>query len=116
MKTDENSSILLEEYCDECDETVHQVFTEKAFLAHKVGRIRCPNCGHVILPCNECGDHDACGDCCPWRHAEIDKPMSDEAYIHYLRDFHPTVYEMFSSGECGDHYKGIIEKIEGESK
>lgn len=115
MVTNDNSSVLLEEYCGECDETVHQVFTEKAFSAHKVGRIRCPNCGHAILPCNECEDHDACGDC-PWKRAEIDKPMSDEAYIRFIRTEDPELYEMFKNGDNGDYYKVIIEKIESVSK
>ena len=112
MLSDDTKSVLLEEYCNECDEVLHQAFSTKAFYNCKVGRLRCPKCGAVMVPCNECEDHDACNNC-PWKDAEICDAMSDEAYIHYLRDIHPTVYEMFRSGKCGDYYRGIIEKIEG---
>ena len=110
-----SDTILTEDYCCECDETVHQVFSEKDFFAHKVGRIRCPNCGHAILPCNECEDHDACGNC-PWKKAAVYDAMSDEAYIRHLRTDDPELYKMFKSGDMGDHFMGIIEKVERELK
>lgn len=109
--------ILTENYCDECNEVVHAVFDERDFYAHKIGTIRCPACGHIIMPCNECEDHDACGDC-PWSRLHESKAsaaMSDEAYIHYLHDCEPKFYKMFRDGEMGDHYAKIIEKIEKEA-
>lgn len=110
-----NKAILTEDYCTECDEEVHQVFGEKAFLAHQVGRVRCPTCGSIVLPCNECEDNLAC-DNCPWASASIEKSMSDEAYIRYIRTEEPDLYELFRSGRNGNYYRDIIEKVEKELK
>lgn len=103
--------ILTENYCDECDEVLNQVFDKKAFFAGKVGALICPKCGHVMMPCNECEDHDACGDC-PWAKADKCVAMSDEAYIRYIRAYEPKTYKMLKSGDNGDYYAKIIAKIE----
>lgn len=103
--------ILTENYCDNCDEVLNQVFSTKAFYAGKVGALICPKCGHVTMPCNECEDHDACGDC-PWEKSERCVAMSDESYIRYLRAYEKDSYNMFKSGENGDYYDKIIKKIE----
>lgn len=104
--------ILTENYCDECDEVLHQVFGRRAFFAHQVGALICPTCGHVTMPCNECEDHDAC-DNCPWANAEESNTMSDEAYMRYLKACEPKIYKKFKDGEMGDHYAKVIKKIEG---
>lgn len=103
--------ILIENYCDECDEVLHQVFDEGQFLSHKVGALICPNCGHVTMPCNECENHADCGNC-PWANAEKSNTMSDEAYMRYLKSHEPKIYKKFKDGENGDYYAEIIKKIE----
>ena len=65
----EKGMMRVEEYCDDCDRMVCAVFSREDFDAHKVGRIRCRH-GHVVMPCQECEDHDQCHDC-PWKDAEI---------------------------------------------
>lgn len=105
------NNILTEDYCDECDEVLNQVFDERQFFSYKVGALICPKCGHVTMPCNECEDHDACGDC-PWRKAKATKAMSDEAYMRYLKAHEPKIYKIFKDGENGDYYAEIIKKIE----
>ena len=109
-----NKQILTENYCDECDEVLNQVFDRKAFCSHKVGALICPKCGHITMPCNECEDHDDCGDC-PWANAERTMAMSDEAYMRYLKAYKPKLYKLFKSGENGDGYAEVIKKIEKES-
>ena len=65
----------MENYGDECDWPINTTCDSEDFWAHKVGRVRCPKCGTVVLPCNECaaetplGERD-CGNC-PWSNAEI---------------------------------------------
>ena len=105
------SYILTENFCDECDEVLNQVFDEKAFYAGKVGALICPKCGHVTMPCNECEAHDACGDC-PWAKSDRCVAMSDESYMRYLRAYEPATYKLFKSGENGHYYDKIIAKIE----
>lgn len=106
-----NRHILTENYCDECDEVLNQVFDYKAFRSHKVGALICPKCGHVTMPCNECEDHDGCGDC-PWAKSERTVAMSDESYMRYLRAYEPEIYREIKSGDNGDYYAEIIKKIE----
>lgn len=113
--------ILCENYCDECDEMVHTLVNEKDFYDFKVGRIRCPNCGAIIHPCNECldenGQHYDCGiNCkdCPWYKAKIVKPLTDEEYMRYLKDNEPKMYETYKNGKQGDYYNEIISKLEYE--
>lgn len=108
MKRD---NILTENYCNECDEVLHQVFDYNDFYAHKVGALICPNCGHVTMPCNECENHNACGHC-PWAKAEKSNTMSAEAYMRYLKSYEPRLYKIFKDGENGDYYAEIIKKIE----
>lgn len=103
--------IITEDFCDECDEVLHQVFARKAFFAHQVGVVICPKCGHATMPCNECENHDACGNC-PWTNAEKPNTMSDEAYMRYLKSHEPKIYKKFKDGENGDYYAEIIKKIE----
>lgn len=106
-----SSDIFLEDYCDECDEVLHQVFDADQFFSHKVGALICPVCGHVTMPCNECENHDECGNC-PWADAEPHEVLSDEAYMRYLKSHYPRVYRKFKNGEMGDYYAEVIKKIE----
>lgn len=103
--------MLTENFCDECDEVLHQVFAKGQFFSHKVGALICPKCGHVTMPCNECEDHDACADC-PWQNTEAMKAMSDEAYMCYLKANEPKLYRLFKRGDNGDYYGEVIKKIE----
>lgn len=105
-------SILTENYCNDCDEVLNQVFDIDAFYEHKVGALICPKCGCVNMPCNECEDHDDCGNC-PWANADRCVAMSDESYMRYLRAYEPETYKLFKSGEDGHYYDKIIKKIEG---
>lgn len=107
----EITNILTENYCDECDKVLHQVFDRDAFYAHKVGALICPKCGHVTMPCNECDDHDACANC-PWTNADKSKVMSDEALMRYLKAHEPEVYKSFKNGDNGDYYAEVIKNIE----
>jgi hypothetical protein len=106
--------MLLENYCDECDEVVHAVFNDDDFINHRIGTIRCPVCGSTILPCNECENHDMCSEC-PWDNVPPEDAMSDEAYMRYIRAYEPWLYEKFVNGEMGNHYDDIIKKIEKKS-
>lgn len=64
----------MEDYCVVCDATVRAVCDEGAFWAHRTGRIKCPECGADVMPCNECAAETPLEDrdCenCPWRGAE----------------------------------------------
>lgn len=73
-----------EEICGGCDLVIHAVFDSEELHAHRVGNIRCPECGTVNPPCNECEDNLACDDC-PWKGASISKAMSDDDYDYYER-------------------------------
>lgn len=110
--------MVTENYCDQCDNVLHAVFDEKEFYAHNVGRIACPECGTIAVPCNECEDykHKSCDNDCPWKKAKITTAMSDEEYIRWIRKNQSKVYEVFRSGKNGDHYLPIIRKIEAEDK
>ncbi len=66
---------LTENFCDECDSVVNAAFDVERFWRHEVGRVRCPTCGAVVAPCNECFGTDiqekfGCG-ACPWRSSAV---------------------------------------------
>ena len=106
-------TMLTENYCDECYEVVHAVFDMDDFYAHRIGTIRCPNCGHVIMPCNECDDHDGCGDC-PWRGVHPEEAMSDEATLRYIRDTTPKMFRYYLDGSMGEAMQKVAKKIQNE--
>lgn len=62
--------IMMEDYCCECDGVINAECDCEDFNSHKAGRVRCPMCGAVNLPCNECADHTACNNC-PYVNAKI---------------------------------------------
>jgi hypothetical protein len=101
--------MMTENYCDGCDNVVHQVFNEEDFYNHKVGLIKCPECGTIIKPCNEC-DHNNCVDC-PWKSASISEAMSDEEHIHWYKENDKDVYELMKNGDLGLGYKELVEEI-----
>jgi len=104
--------IITENYCDECDEEIHALFDEDKFFAHKVGALKCPACGAIVMPCNECEDHDACGDC-PWRGCKPVKGMSEMSYVKYIKAEEPKLFRMFLAGDCGEFYQKIAKKVNG---
>ena len=66
---------MTENFCDTCDAVVNVVFGVEDFWAFKVGRVRCPACGAVLMPCNECfgtdvSDKYGCAKC-PWGDAAV---------------------------------------------
>ena len=63
-------NMLLEESCAECDAVVTALVDKQAFVEHKAGRVRCPECGAAIRPCNGCDEHDKCDEC-PYAEAAI---------------------------------------------
>jgi len=111
-----DNEMMLENYCDDCDDVLNVVVNAKDFYDFKVGRIRC-KCGCVVKPCNECldenGQHYNCSKC-PWEKAKIVHPMTDEEHIRWVRDNEPKLYKLFLEGKMGDHYKEVIAKIEQE--
>ena len=108
---DETSKpLLVEDFCTNCDCTVHAVFDNDGFRRHQTGVVRCPECGAAIMPCNECNDHDSC-DKCPWRNVQAETAMSDEAYLRFLRAYEPAVYLKFKCGDHGD-WSDLVDKIE----
>ena len=108
-------SMMTENYCDECDAVVHAVFDEDDFYNHRVGTVKCPDCGETILPCNECEDHSACSQC-PWSGVPATEAMSDEAYVRYERSVNPKVFEMFKNGDMGEVYQKVALEIEKSGK
>lgn len=70
-----------ENFCDVCDSVVSVSFAIENFWNFKVGRARCPTCGAIVLPCNECfgtniSDRFGCAKC-PWRNSSISKEKDD---------------------------------------
>lgn len=63
----------MENYCTECDNVIDAECDEEDFFSHKVGRIKCPKCGTINRPCNECVEHWECWHC-PWNNAEVVNP------------------------------------------
>lgn len=80
MKSQNHLFFITENYCDNCDSVVHVTFKVAAFWTFRVGRVRCPSCGFVIKPCNECFGTDiedvlGCVKC-PWNDSEISDAQS----------------------------------------
>lgn len=104
-------TMLTENYCDECDEVVHAVFDEEDFYAHRIGTVLCPNCGHVIMPCNECENHDECGNC-PWRGVHPESAISPEAMLRYIRGRSQEEFRRYLDGAMGDVMQELANKIQ----
>ena len=110
------TEFVAENSCNNCDnDCVHTVFNLKDFWDYKVGRIRCKECGEIMLPCNECGGQDADGETlncnrCPWKNAEIADEMSDIDYLKWIKENEPENWVQYKDGSCGDYYKELIEK------
>jgi hypothetical protein len=98
---------MLEEYCDECDMVVHQVVDDKDFLDGKIGGIKCPVCGSVVMPCNACYDEDKNCDYCPFKTATPIEAMTDEDHIRWYKENDNKIFEMMKNGELGEFYKEI---------
>ena len=112
-KIDRTDYVLTENYCDECDQVVHAVFDRDAFFDHRVGVVSCDQCGHKVMPCNECETRTDCGNC-PWRNADAAKPMSDEDYLRFLREHEPECYKAVKDEGV---YAEVAKRIEaGEKK
>lgn len=103
---------MLEEYCNECDEVVHQVVDGEDFFNLKKGVIKCPTCGALIMPCNACYDADKNCDYCPFKNTPPIDVMSDEEYIAWYKENKPDVFEMMKNGELGDYWKEVVEKCD----
>ena len=108
------AEMMTENYCDDCDDVLNAVFDEKEFWSHKVGLVKCM-CGCIVKPCNECDNHYNCSHC-PWEKAKVTKAMTDLAYMKWLKKNEPDTYEIFRSGQNGDYYNKVIEKIEKGAK
>lgn len=77
-----------ENYCGTatggCDNALLAIFDSDEFWAFKVGPVRCPDCGEVNMPCNECfgtsiEDEFGCSNC-PWKNARVTDAMTDEEF------------------------------------
>lgn len=119
----ENTEMVMENYCQECDDVVHSVCNSTDFYDFKVGLIRCPTCGSIIHPCNECldenGQHYNCGEncsTCPWKNAKVLEPMEEEDYVRWHKGHEPQSYELMKNGELGEYYKDLAKLIENEEK
>ena len=73
--------------------------------------IKCPECGTIIKPCNECDDNNRCADC-PWKNASISEAMSDEDHILWYKENNMEIYEMMKNGDLGIGYKELVEELE----
>lgn len=107
--------IMLENYCDECGNEVHTILDKDDFWNHKIGLIRCNECGHIIKPCNECSgekDFSVCANC-PWTNAKIVDCPTDEEYLAWVKKNAPSIYEAYKKEENGfDYYRMLIIKME----
>lgn len=102
---------MLEEYCNECDEVVHQIVEEKDFFDGKIGGIRCPKCGEIVMPCNACYDEKKNCDLCPFKSATPIEAMTDEEYVGYYKETKSDVFELMKNGELGDYFKELANRI-----
>ena len=100
--------MMTENYCNGCDNVVHQIFNVEDFYNYKVGLIKCPECGTIIKPCNECDNNDNCAEC-PWNMAKVSDPITDEEHIRWYKENDKKIYEMMKNGDLGDGYKELIE-------
>ena len=104
--------MMTENYCEGCDFVVHQVFNEDEFYDHKVGAIKCPECGTVIMPCNECDvEHQDCENC-PWKNSMVSDDMDDEEYLEWYKKNNPEVFKMMLDGELGEEYQEIAKSLQ----
>ena len=60
----------MENYCTKCGGVIETECDPRQFYLRRAGRVVCPWCGTVNMPCNECTDHSACAEC-PYEEAEI---------------------------------------------
>lgn len=101
--------MMTENYCDECDNVVHQIFDVEDFYNYKVGLIRCPECGNIVIPCNECDNNDKCEEC-PWNNAKVSDAITEVEHILWYKENNKRIYEMMKKGDLGDGYKELIEE------
>lgn len=69
------------EICGECGCEYTTLLPDASddFHAGRIGRVKCPNCGHVEPPCDLCQGipltdehgHEHNCNACPWKDAEI---------------------------------------------
>lgn len=86
-----NEELYMEdiEVCGECGARVRfDVPDNDDFRNGKIGRCKCPECGHIQVPCDICegcniGDEVSCTSC-PWKNAEFveakDKPKAKKKF------------------------------------
>ncbi len=77
-----------ENFCDECDSVVNAAFDVERFWRYEVGRVRCPTCGAIVSPCNECFGTDikdsvGCDEC-PWGASAISDAQTSIDMCHRL--------------------------------
>lgn len=73
---EDEADCVMENYCDQCGGVIESECEYAEFIRHRVGRVVCPSCGAVNLPCNECEEHWACDEC-PYEKAEIIKAKGE---------------------------------------
>lgn len=110
-----HEQMMIENYCEECDNVVHSIVSVHDFYSFKAGRIKCDTCEHSISPCNECWDektnaHHNCANC-PYKNSKVLEPMSDEEYVKWHKEHEPNTFECMVNGEFGEHYQEIAKKI-----
>ena len=103
---------MTENYCDGCDFVVHQVFNKDDFCEHKVGAVKCPECGTVIMPCNECDEESQDCDNCPWKNSVVSDDMSDKEYVEWYKKILPEIFKMMADGELGEGYQEIAKSLQ----
>lgn len=104
--------IMTENYCGECDEVVHAAFDLEQLRVAYRGSVRCPNCGHVIPPCNEC-DFDHVNQCrdCPYLKMPHSEAITDEEFVDWHRRNEPDVFEAMLAGDMGEDYGRIAKDL-----
>ena len=98
--------MMTENYCCECDEVVHCVIDVDDFYAHKCGAIKCPNCGSLIMPCNECEERDKCNEC-PYKNSTVAEAMTEEDFVKWYKENNVEIFELMLNGELGEFYQDI---------